>query len=217
MNHLHSFSYGSDHSLTGGAQCVYVAVRGTSWGLLFSYFCIKCGNNMWVLSYHLVGRKYSACAYEVMFWIPHLGYFLTPQYSQRAGWVWKARADTIYGRALRGVPGCPEIRCARNRYGMEKGRQLRVKPRKISEAIWALCLGEGRKKKKSTKTLTHVMSWLSGFLGRETRRVCCVPRGRSVPAAEPRAGEGPALSLPSLALPFPPWLLSAGKAEAGCV
>lgn len=28
---------------------------------------------------------------------------------------------------------CPG--CARNRYGMEKGRQLRVKPRKISEAI----------------------------------------------------------------------------------
>lgn len=159
MNHLHSFSYGSDHSLTGGARCVYVAVRGTSWGLLFSYFCIKCGNNMWVLSYHLVGRKYSACAYEVMFWIPHLGYFLTPQYSQRAGWVWKARADTIYGRALRGVPGCPEIRCARNRYGMEKGRQLRVKPRKCSEAIWALCLGEGRKKKNQPK------HWLMLCLG----------------------------------------------------
>jgi len=81
MNHLHIFGH---VRVTPATRRVHGALQGASQGLLFSYFCIKCGNNMWVLSCQLVGRKCSAFACEIMVWIPNVGSFLPPRCSQRA-------------------------------------------------------------------------------------------------------------------------------------
>lgn len=129
-----------------------------AWGLLLSYFCIKCGNNMWVPSCHLVGRKHTAFAYEVMFGIANLGYFLTPQYSQWAEEVFLPfLANGIVGRGVWGVPSILRLGVLPAGKGWRKGERLFG----AEEVHWGYLSPVFGKEKK--KARTH-RSWLSELL-----------------------------------------------------
>lgn len=80
---------------------------------------------MWVPSCHLVGRKHTAFAYEVMFGIANLGYFLTPQYSQWAEEVFLPfLANGIVGRGVWGVPSILRLGVLPAGKGWRKGERL---------------------------------------------------------------------------------------------